>query len=264
MIKVISSVFKLPFLSCYLVYDFLIYLYLKLYKNFYGYGIHLFVGAFGAGKTSVMCKGAFELCERYKDVTILTNLKLTNFPSHTRIIQFKNIYDIINAPPDTIVLWDEIGTEVNSRDFMSGKKSLPKSVFQHLCQCRKRNMMIYATVQRFSHLDKQIRDITADVTECNGYMSHPFTRYFVTDTYSLSDYELYQSNLLYKPEPISSTVYVQSSMNRCLYDTSELIKSMLEKDYISDDEILKNRGDVNATFVALSKNEQKRVRRNRF
>ena len=43
---------RLPMLFMYLTYDFLMYVYTRGYKKFYGWGIHLFTGRFGAGKTS--------------------------------------------------------------------------------------------------------------------------------------------------------------------------------------------------------------------
>ena len=92
---------------------------------------------------------AYKLCKKYPQLHVLTNLKLKNFPEHTKIIELKTADDILNAPDNTLVLIDEIGTLFNSRDFTSGKNSVPKPVFQHLCQCRKRHMMILATVQRF-------------------------------------------------------------------------------------------------------------------
>ena len=149
----IKQLYVMPRYLCYRVYDECFYRYLNRKNVFYGWGIHLFTGKFGKGKTSLMTILAHEICVKYPQVTILTNLKITNFPEHTKIIQLKTAQDILNAPKNTLVLIDEIGTLFNSRDFCSGKNSVPKPVFQHLCQCRKRHMMIYATVQRFNLLD---------------------------------------------------------------------------------------------------------------
>ena len=172
----LKKLFHFPSLFYYYVYDRLIFWYFRKFKMFQGWGIHLFTGKFGQGKTSLMTIKAYVLACKYKQLHILTNINLTNFPSHTAILPLRTANDILNAPPNTLVLIDEIGTLFNSRDFASGKNSVPKPVFQHLCQCRKRHMMIYATVQRFNLLDKQIRDITATVTDCFATFKHPFTR----------------------------------------------------------------------------------------
>lgn len=124
-----------------------------------------------------MVAEAYELCRKYPQLHILTNINIKNFPDYTEILPLNTAQDILNAPKNTLVLIDEIGTIFNSRDFSGGKCAVPKPLFQHLCQCRKRRMMIYATVQRFNLLDKQIRDITADVTACHTHFKHPFAVY---------------------------------------------------------------------------------------
>lgn len=264
MIKVfICSFFKLPELVAYLVYDWFIYRYLMLYKQFFGWGIHLITGRFGAGKSNVMCKIAYDICCKYPNMSVLTNLDITNFPKHTKILKLNTAKDILNAPRDCIVLIDEIGTIFNSRDFSSGKQAVPKVLFQHLCQCRKRNMIIFGTVQRYNLLDKQIRDISADVTVCHSHFKHPFTRIISSYTYDIDDYDLYTSNRMYKPRIINSSVYIQRSLYRNLYDTKQLIDNMLQKDYLSDDEILKNRGESLPSFVPLSSKDNRKIRFNK-
>lgn len=234
----------LPEYLAYLVYDICTYIYYKKYKVFYGWGIHLFTGKFGSGKTSLMTIRAYELCEKYPQLHVLTNYCLTNFPEHTEILPLNSPQDILNAPKNTICLIDEIGTIFNSRDFSSGKKSIPKPVFQHLCQCRKRNMMIMATVQRFNLVDKQIRDVSATVTECRPSLKHPFTRKFTAFCYDIEEYEAFASNRMYTPIPFDSYVYIQSEKYRHLYDTTQLIDNMLRDEYISDEEVLNNRGEI--------------------
>ena len=140
-----------------------------------------------------------------------------------------------------LVLIDEIGTIFNSRDFSSGQKAVPKPLFQHLCQCRKRNMMILGTVQKYNLLDKQIRDISADVNVCVPFLSHPYTRSVKVYTYDVDEYDMYMSNRMYNPRCSSKKMYIQSNLYRNLYNTEQLIDNMLKDDYISDDEILKNR-----------------------
>ena len=251
---------KLPEFLMYLFYDFCVYVYCRKYLLFYGWGIHLFTGRFGAGKTSLMTIKAYELCKKYPQLHILTNLQLTNFPEHTQILKLETAQDILNAPKDTLVLIDEIGTIFNSRDFSSGKRSVPKPVFQHLCQCRKRRMMIFATVQRFNLLDKQIRDISATVTECRSSFKHPFTRKLIALCYDIEEYEAYQTNPMYVPAVYDTYIYIQTEEYRHLYDTSEMVAGMLKMEYISDEEILRNRGD-DPLFSDGSKEGQKNYKK---
>ena len=255
-----------PLFLFYVFYDFLIYKSYRKDKLFYGWGIHLFTGKFGAGKTSVMVIKAYELCKKYPQLNILTNLTLTNFPEYTNIIRLTCVDDILCAPENTLVLIDEIGTIFNSRDFMSGKKSVPKALFQHLAQCRHRKMMIFGSVQRFLLLDKQIRDISATVTECKCSFKHPFSRMITAVIYSIDEYEALVQNPLYMPRASSFDVYIQTEKYRHLYDTLEMVQGMLEMQYLTDEEILRNQG-IEPLFIDGSKdgqrNYKKAVRRRR-
>ncbi len=249
-----------PSLLLYIYYDFMIYVYYKLYLHFYGWGIHLYTGKFGQGKTSLMTIKAYELCKKYPQLHVVTNLKLTNFPEHTKILPLRTAEDILNAPRNSLILIDEIGTLFNSRDFSSGKKSVPKPVFQHLCQCRKRHMMILATVQRFNLLDKQIRDITATVTTCSASFKHPFSRILTGLVHDIDEYEAYTNNPMYVPRVMETIVKIQTDQYRHLYDTTELIQGLLQLEYLSDEEILRNQG-VDPTFSDGSKEGQKNFKK---
>ena len=249
MIKLFFKKIRLyPQFLMYLFYDWLIYKSYHKDKLFYGWGIHLFTGKFGAGKTSLMVIKAYELCKKYPQLHILTNLQISNFPEHTKILHLSCVEDILQAPENTLVLIDEIGTLFNSRDFMSGKKSVPKSLFQH--------MMILGTVQRFLLLDKQIRDISATVTECKSSFKHPFSRMLTGVVYDIDEYEALVQNPLYIPRSMDSFVYLQSEKYRHLYDTSEMVNGLLEMQYLSDEEILRNRGET-SLFSDGSKEAQK-------
>lgn len=247
----------------YVFYDWYISLYFRAYMLFNGWGIHLYTGKFGQGKTSLMIIKAYLLCMRFPQLSILTNLKIKNFPEWTKILPLETAQDILNAPKNCLVLIDEIGTIFNSRDFSGGKNAVPKPLFQHLCQCRKRRMMIYATVQRFNLLDKQIRDITATVTACSTTFKHPYSRTVIGRRYDIDEYEAYTENKSYIPVVMSYESYVQTNQFRQLYDTSELIKGMLKKDYLTDEEILANRGEIATDGTPLDKKQNRRIRRNR-
>lgn len=251
-----KNLFSLPLFLYYQIYDRCIYLWYRQKRLFPGWGIHLFTGKFGQGKTSLMVIKAYELAKKYPQLHIITNIKLSNFPEHTKILPLNTAEDILNAPENSLVLIDEIGTLFNSRDFSSGKNSVPKPVFQHLCQVRKRHMQIFATVQRFNLLDKQIRDITATVTDCSASCAHPFSRKLTGLRYDIEEYEAYCANRMYKRRVLSTDVVIQKDFYRHLYDTSELIQGLLTKEYLSDEEILRNQGAY-SEYLDGSKEGQK-------
>ena len=262
-IVLIKRLIHLPEFIFWEVYDLILYIKNKGWTVFEGWGLHLYVGAFGAGKTSTMVKDALATAKAYPQVTILTNFALYNFPKHTTILPLKTVNDILEAPDNTLVLIDEIGTIFNSRDFVGGQKSLPKILFQHICQCRKRHIQIFATTQRWNFLDKQLRDITATVNVTKLHFKHPFSRMATVWTYDAVDYDLAYTNPMYSPQVIGTDVYIQSNKLRRSYDTSELVQTMLTADYVSDAEILQNRGELAGSISEIDGKTNRKVRRNR-
>lgn len=239
--KMFAHIIRLPFFWALFIYDFIMYIVKKQYKEFRKFGMHIWVAKFGGGKTSSMVYTAYKLCKRYPQVSVLTNIKLTNFPKHTNILKLKTVDDILKAPENCIVLIDEIGTLFNSRDFKNGD-ALPKILFQHLCQCRKRRMVIYGTVQRWQFLDKQLRDITATVRVCRSHFSDPFTRITTCTAYDAFEYERAYNNPMLKLAPVGVEVHLQTDKVRNLYDTAELVDDMLKMTYDDDETILNNQG----------------------
>ena len=61
----IKKLFLMPKYFIYQVYDHLIYWWYQKSKIFPGWGIHLYTGKFGQGKTSLMTIEAYELAKQY-------------------------------------------------------------------------------------------------------------------------------------------------------------------------------------------------------
>lgn len=251
LIYYVRILLKLPKFLITHIYDRILYIIRKGWKEFYGWGLHIYVGPFGASKTMSMVEAAYRLAQRYPQLHIMTNLKLDNFPKHTQILPLKTGQDILNAPQNTLVLIDEIGTIFNSRDFAKSKESVPKILFQHLCQCRKRKLMIFATAQRWGFVDKQLRDITATVRYCKCWFRHPFSRLSSVKVFDAYEYDLAYSNPLLPLTLLDSHVYIQTNKLRSRYDTTEMVDNMLKMEYISDEEILANRGELSSDMASV-------------
>lgn len=247
-----------------------LYSYFKNHRwdDFELFGMHIYVGKFGAGKTCSMVRDCYNICKKYKGVTILTNLKLVNFPDDVIIKPLNCIQDILNAPDKTVVLVDEIGTLFNSRDFANGGTKngggLPKILFQHICQCRHRHLVILGTVQRWGFLDKQLREITADVTVCSAFLPHPFSRMITNYVYDAVEYDLFYQSPMRPLVPLSGCVWIQSDFYRNLYDTKEMVSTMLAMDYVSDEEIERNRQfeALGIPVLSMEKKEERKLRSN--
>lgn len=228
--KLFSNLVRLPLFFLWHIRDKFLYYKDKRYKDFERWGIHIFTSKFGAGKTSSMVYTAYKLCRHYKQVKILSNISLKGFPEWTEIKPLRSSDDIFNCDDNTIILIDEIGTILNSRDFCNGK-SMSKSLFQYFCQVRHRHVVLFGTSQRWHFVDKQIRDVATTVRVCSSYFSHPFTRMVNVTFYSADDYDRSYNNPMLSLSPSGYMTYIQSDRIRNLYDTTEMVDTILHSDY---------------------------------
>lgn len=217
------------------------------WNKFNYWGLHLFLGSFGGGKTISAVRRVYEICKRHKGVTVLTNLNLFNFPKDTTIVKLVNSKQILDLPDKSIVLIDEIGSIFNSRDFAGSKKSVPKPVYQLILQCRHRRIVLFGTVQRWNLLDKQLRDIADTVSVCHSYFADPLSRYTTNSTYAAQEYDKWFANPLLPLRRVNYDGFVQSDDLRARYDTKEMVAGMLEAEYIPDEQILQNREGIDFT-----------------
>lgn len=264
MLSVIFSALRCaPLFWFYVFKDFGKYVIDKGWKNFNYWGLHLFLGRFGGGKTISAVRRCYNICKTHKGITVLTNLTLTNFPEDTKIIKLVNSEQIKELPDKSIVLIDEIGTIFNNRDFAAKHKSVPKPVYQVILQCRHRRIMLLGTVQRWNLLDKQLRDITDTVTECHSYLPDPFARYTTCAEYDAQQYDKWFTNPLLPIRRIGYYAYVQTDELRSKYDTIEMVEGMLDAEYISDAEILANRSgtDFNPSEISETKKGKKEIKK---
>lgn len=252
-IKMVCEIVKksIPFL-CEKVKDIYIYYRDKEYEKFDGFGLHIYVGLFGSGKTSSMVKQAHDLACRYKNMKILTNIKLQGFPAWTQITRLDHYKQIVDSPPDTLILIDEISTIFNSRRW--NEDGIPPALLSMLLQVRKERKMIYATAQRFLHVDKLMRDITFTVRECKCW----FGRWNWVREYDAYEYETRNAMKPAICQRLQS--FIQTDKIRKMYDTYEFVKQMQKEKYIPEKEILEKRGDT-PTMVNITTRKVKAIRR---
>lgn len=87
MLRAIFAAFcAAPVFWYYIFKDFGKYIKEKGWTRFNYWGLHLFIGKFGGGKTISAVRRAYNICKTHKGVTVLTNLTLYGFPEDTKII----------------------------------------------------------------------------------------------------------------------------------------------------------------------------------
>lgn len=245
-----SYIPKIPKFIYWKAIDLYRYIKNKEWTQFKGFGLHIYVGLFGKGKTISMVEKALAIAKAYPQVTILTNIKLFNFPEHTNIIPLTNFQQIIDSPGDTLILLDEISSILNSRRW--DKEGVPPALLSQLLQIRKQRKMILATAQRFMHVDKLIRDITFSVRECDTMAG----RWTFTKTFDAWEYE--RSNEMKPAYPYAFDCFIQSDALRESYDTYELIDSMKKEEFLSDAEVISKQGVSGDVFVSVDSKKPKK------
>ncbi len=257
----------LPHVLFLIIKDYVKWIKNRGWKQFEDFGLNVYIGPFGNGKTCSIVRDAYNIACRYDGINILTNVTLTNFPDTCNILPLKCGEDIINAPDNCVVILDELGTIFNSRDFQGGKankdgsRGIPKPVFQTLVQVRHRHILVLAGVQDWRFIDKQIRQVAKTVTVCSAWLWHPFTRMITNRVFDAKEYDMFYDNPLLPLTELDAFSYVQTDKLRSLYDTKEMVQTLLEAEYISDKEILENqRGDPSApSDVPTDKKKQKEL-----
>lgn len=210
---------RLPF---YILKDLFLYFKNKGWKQWHGYGLRVYVGLFGKGKTLSASHYVIKQAKKYK-LNVLSNIKLFGV-EYTPLLNYQQI---IEAPANTIILIDEASTIFNAREWKDFNISL---LFQ-LLQCRKQRKQLVCTSPRFWQLDKLLRDITAEVVEC-----HKIGRFQHNQFYDGFDYETTSSGKLLKC--INNKWWFVVDGDYRAYDTNELVDNIKKSDFLSNDDVL--------------------------
>lgn len=240
---------KMPKLLFYLVKDAYKYLRYQEWKIYKGFGLHIWVGLFGKGKTVAMIASAYAQAVKYPHINIYSNIDLKGFPNPERVHRLTNYMQIVDSPGDSLYLIDEISTLFQSRSWAN----FPMPLLSQLLQVRKNKKMIYATAQRFTHVDKLIRDVTYSVIDANCIMS----RYDTCKWYIAEDWE--NKNVMNIPVPYAYTTFVQTDFIRNLFDTYEIVGNVQKDAFLTQEEILtRQAGGSNVTVINADKKPLKR------
>lgn len=225
----------------YLCIDIFSYFKNRKWKNWNGFGLNIYIGMFGRGKTLSATKYVLSQAKRYK-LNVISNIELSGYP-YTPLTNWQQIVD---SRANTIILIDEISTVFNARNWKDFNINL---LFQ-LLQCRKNKKMIVGTAQRFSHVDKLLRDITYEVIDCNKIW-----RFQHTINYDAWDYENCMNTKMLKRT--RHRWQFISDKDFAAYDTDEIIDNAKRTDFISNNEIIAARGDVQFNELGVSKVSRK-------
>lgn len=193
------------------------------------YGIWLFCGLYGQGKTMALSEYLTRMREKYKDnIIIATNYGFKG--EDFKLTDWKQM--LIEYDKPVIFGYDEIQNEFNSREY----KSFPPDLIRLLTQNRKgHGKQIVGTAQRFMHVDKVIRDLSSHVVECKTFLG----RWTSTKRYDIDDYNqmLACTDTRQKRRiPKIKYSFIQSNKLRDCYNSFQMLESAKLKEYTTLEE----------------------------
>ena len=128
----------LHLVGIYSIVDIICYFKYQKWKEFNLYGIDIFIGMFGHGKTLSMTHRAEKIYKRYGDsIRFISNYKLENIP-YIPLINFNQLVEIGEEDDQkfagTVVLIDEVENVLSHRKFAN----FPLALLHTLTQQRKK------------------------------------------------------------------------------------------------------------------------------
>lgn len=189
--------------------------------NFDLYGLCLYTGKQGSGKTASLVHELDEIHEKYPKCMIVTNFEY----KHADFIMasLNDLLTIRNGEDGVVFGIDEIQNEFSS----SASKDFPENLLSVITMQRKQRIKILATSQVFGRVAKPLREQCYEVCECRTF----FGRWTRARCYDIDDYMLFyeSNNKDRKKRKISAKwkkSFVQSDDFRSHYDTYSVIKRM--------------------------------------
>lgn len=151
------------------------------------FGIWCFTGYFGQGKTL----GAVTLAKHYQKKYPTKNIKIySNFNIVGQDGKINCWEDMMNLPKSSILIFDEIQSTFTSQKF----KDFPIELLWKLTQCRKQELMVFASSPVFERMSIQLRENTDMVVTCKNFLK--MDRYFRYSFYRAPEFEKHQDSTL--------------------------------------------------------------------
>lgn len=196
--------------------------------NFSLYGLKVYFGSMGAGKTLSLVREVYDLVQDYPDVAIVSNLKL-NFKAKY-MYYFDSMNDFFQAyvscikndkPMGIIVVIDEIQLFIEK---LIQTKNL--KLLTILSQCRKLHTYVVGTSQLYNKVDKDIRDyirLNGQIVFCDKILKYITVLRFVRMSTCTEDSRIH---LNYTISKFDWFVHTRDLFS--LYNTFDIISPVLD------------------------------------
>lgn len=210
------------------IYDFLMLIING--RKFNLYGLTIFCGRQGGGKTMSMVEYLNRMKDRFPDCKIITNFNYNR--QDIPFVDWRQFTEVRNGLDGVIFAIDEIQNEYNSNTW----QDFPEEILSVVTQQRKQRIKIVATSQVFTRVVKQLREQCYEVVECKTFLG----RWTRQKCYDADDYNTFIDNP--SPEKKFKTrkkwkySFIQSNFIRSLFDSYAVVDSIKNKEYIKRSE----------------------------
>lgn len=195
-------------------------------RVFKPYGLTIFCGRQGGGKTISMVEYLDKMKQLYPNAIIVTNFNYIK--QDMPFTSWRQFTEVRNGLDGVIFAIDELQNEYNSNNW----KDFPEELLSVVTMQRKQRIKIVATSQVFTRVVKQLREQCYEVVECKTFLG----RWTKQKCYDADDYNYIIDNPT--PERKFHTrkkwkySFIQSNYIRNLFDSYAVVESVKNKEYI--------------------------------
>lgn len=195
-------------------------------KRFKAFGLTMFTGPQGSGKTISMVKYCLDLKRQYPKAKLYSNFDIEGADGSVKSLN--DLLRIRNGEDGIIFCIDELQNEFST----ATSKNFPETLLSTITQQRKQRIHIVASSQVFTRVAKPIREQCYCVCDCRTF----FERWTRVRAYSADEYNsVIDSNSLDKKRKLHKLwkmSFIQTDELRNKYDTYSVVKRMSRVGFI--------------------------------
>lgn len=182
------------------------------------YGLTLFCGQQGCGKTASMVNYLEKIREEYPNCLVVTNFGYVH--QDKALGSWDDLFNMNNGTDGIVFAIDELQNEWSSGDH----KDFPISILSVVTQQRKNAIKIIGTTQVFKRVVVQLREQATEVAECKTFCGRwTFTKCFNGEDYNIMIESISEDK---KAKVIRKwrSSFVQTDRFRELYDSYSVVE----------------------------------------
>lgn len=189
------------------------------------YGVYLFCGRVGTGKTISMVNEARRIKKRYPNVKIMANFYTDvadGYISSWEDVYYSENIDDNGVNQGILFLFDEIHLTFDSQSW----KNAPANLLEYVSLQRHLHKCIFGSSQVWTRVNKIIREQTDFIVECRCFFGKRLVR---NVCYSQEEYQIngdLKDSGMRKRKSIYHYAFFASDKLRALYDTDEIVGAL--------------------------------------